>query len=130
MGKLIIKYLCHCPICDNNFHAHRKHAQTCSSRCRFIFHKLNTDFKALCHKHGYVLSRMERDILKVKAEYLEKSRFLDHFGNPFSLEEAYVDSNGDIMRIIFRNKALKYLEIWNLVNNRIEEKIYSYNCVS
>lgn len=127
MSDLIIKYLVNCPICGKDFYAKRKHANTCSARCRFILHQLNIGLKNYCDLIEIDLRKMNSEQIKGKAHYVRNTKMLDPYGNPFDFINGYIDNKGDIVRAIFRNSNLEYIKAWNLVDDEIEEKIFKYS---
>lgn len=126
MSDLIIKYLVNCPICGKDFYAKRKHANTCSPRCRFILYQLNIGLKNFEDLYKFDIVKLNDVQLKESSEFVRNNKMLDKYGNAFELIDSYIDPNGDIIRSIFRNGALKYLEIWNRVDWEIEATILKF----
>jgi len=126
MSGVTIKYLMNCPICGNDFYAKRKHANTCSARCRSILYHLNIDVKSYCNLIEIDLIKMNNRQIKEKAEFIRDKIMLDAYGNPFDFIDGYMNSNGEIIRVVFRNPLLGYIEAWNLVDDEIQERVYKF----
>lgn len=126
MEDLVIKYLNKCPICGNGFYAKRRHARTCSTRCRFILHKLGKSLENFKAMVDFDINKMPDDIIQGKAEYVKEKHMVDKYGNVFELIGGFTDNNGDMVRVIFRNNGLKYINVWNLKDDIISEEVYKF----
>jgi hypothetical protein len=72
------------------------------------------------------LIKMNKEHIKIKAAVVRDINVRDDYGNPFDLIDGYMDSQGEIIRVIFRNMRLNYIKIWNLVDEEIVEKVYKF----
>src|SRR5258708_1123937 len=124
MPEIELKYLMKCPVCGKTFYVKRKHANTCSPRCRFIMFKLKGDHSKLCNINESGIAKMNKEQMKLKIEFVRQNKMLDINGNPFELIDGYIDDKGDIIRLVFRNTALKYIESWDLIENEVKERVF------
>jgi hypothetical protein len=81
----------------------------------------------------HFIDTIEQDIyqlqdneLKVKTKYVNEKKYLDDNGCAFELIDGYSDSNGDLIRVVFRNNGSKYLCVWNDIGDTIEERVYKF----
>ena len=101
-----------CFICGNYFFAKRKHAYTCSPRCRHTLHKLNADIIEFPLHLDYIPVKMLESQIDKKRQFVNHANMKDSNGNVFEFIYGYLDLNGNVVIAVFRNDILKYLMAW------------------
>ena len=115
-----------CSICGKRFFPKRKHAITCSTKCRSILHKLKIGAVEFSSQIGYKLFPLNGNELNKKIEYVRNAKMCDVRGNSMEFINGYTDENGKIIRLVFRNATLRYLEVWDDYGSEINEMFYKF----
>jgi len=126
MAVAKIMYSIKCSICGIPFLARRKHAKTCSSRCRFIRHKVHDKAINFASQINYEIFKPTNELLKAKTDFVKKSNMKDLNGNKIELIDGYVDNIGNFKILVFRCNSLRFLNVWNEFENDIIEEFYTF----
>lgn len=115
-----------CIICGEAYESTRYHAKTCKARCRFVKHKLNVELKIILSHFGWNLRQMTIAQIAIKNKLVQDNKLSDAKGNRMELINGFLDRNNKLIIVVFRNKALKYLELWIDYGNDLPVKYYPY----
>lgn len=121
-----IRYNMYCLICDIVFYPSRSHAKTCCARCRSILHDLKMGLKKYQSQFDFGLTQLSEGEIKNQVNLIEHGKMCDSLGNRVEFLLGYKDSGGDIKRLIFRNKTLKHLEVWNVYEDQISTEYFRF----